>query len=156
MVEHELTHTLSFWLTTYSLLHVIVEFGANKAAKYYRIQPPGTSLQTYVCMYLCTFHFNCESCTLVPVTCGACMAFHTLSLFPKHWQCSVTRGSGVEGVVSCIDCIQDDRHVMWNMLTGNEVACTCLYMHSAVNVGTSKGMCVCTCACVCVHMWVHL
>ena len=37
-------------------------------------------------------------------------------------------------------CIQDDRHVTWSMLTGSEVACTCLYMYSAVDVGTSKGM----------------
>ena len=44
----------------------------------------------------------------------------------------------MEGVVSCSHCIQDDRHVMWSMLTGNEVACTCLYMYSAVDVGTSK------------------
>ena len=37
-------------------------------------------------------------------------------------------------------CIQDDRHVMWSMLIDNEVACTSLYMYSAGDVGTSKGM----------------
>ena len=63
------------------------------------------------------------------------VAFHYQSIV--H---TVTGESGVEGVVSCNHCIQDDRHVMWSMLTGNEVACTCLYMHSAVDVGTSKGM----------------
>ena len=46
----------------------------------------------------------------------------------------------MEGVASCSHCIQDDRHVMWSMLTGNEVACTCLYMYSAGDVGTFKGM----------------
>ena len=46
----------------------------------------------------------------------------------------------MEGVASCNHCIQDDRHVMWSMLTDNEVACTCLYMYSAGDVGTSKGM----------------
>ena len=46
----------------------------------------------------------------------------------------------MEGVVSCSQCIQDDRRVMWSMVTGNEVACTCLYMYSAGDVGTSKGM----------------
>ena len=52
------------------------------------------------------------------------------------------------GVASCSHCIQDDRHVMWSMLTGNEVACTCLYMHSAGDVGTFKGMlCACVQAC---------
>ena len=30
--------------------------------------------------------------------------------------------------------------MMWSMLTGNEVACTCLYMYSAVDVSLSKGM----------------
>ena len=44
------------------------------------------------------------------------------------------------GVASCSHRIQDDRNVMWSMLTGSEVTCTCLYMHSAVDVGTSKGM----------------
>ena len=43
-------------------------------------------------------------------------------------------------VASYSHCVQDDRHVMWSMLTGNEVACTCLYMYSAGDVGTSKGM----------------
>ena len=43
----------------------------------------------------------------------------------------------MEGVASCNHCIQDDRHVMWSMLTGNEVACTCLYMYSAGNVSDS-------------------
>ena len=46
----------------------------------------------------------------------------------------------MEGVVSCSHCIQDDRHVMWSMLTGNEVACTCLYMYSAGDVSLSRGM----------------
>ena len=46
----------------------------------------------------------------------------------------------MEGVASCSHCVQDDRHVMCSMLTGNEVACTSLYMYSAVDVGTSKGM----------------
>ena len=41
---------------------------------------------------------------------------------------------GVEGVASYSRCIQDDRHVMWSMLTGNEVACSCLYVHSTVDV----------------------
>ena len=52
----------------------------------------------------------------------------------------------MEGVASCSHCIQDDRHVMWSMLTGNAVACTCPYMYSAGDVGTSKGM-----LCMCVH-----
>ena len=43
----------------------------------------------------------------------------------------------MEGVASCSHCVQDDRHVMWSMLTGNEVACTCLHMHSAVDVSDS-------------------
>ena len=47
----------------------------------------------------------------------------------------------MEGVASCSYCIQDDRHVTWSMLTGSEVACTCLYMYSAVDVGTSKTSC---------------
>ena len=47
----------------------------------------------------------------------------------------------MEGVASYSHCIQDDSHGMWDMLTGNEVACSCLYMHSAVDVCTSKGMC---------------
>ena len=46
----------------------------------------------------------------------------------------------MEGVASCSHCVQDDRHVMWSMLTGNEVACTCPYMYSAGDVGTFKGM----------------
>ena len=46
----------------------------------------------------------------------------------------------MEGVVSCSHCVQDDRHVMWSMLTGNEVACTSLYMYSAEGVRTSNGM----------------
>ena len=33
--------------------------------------------------------------------------------------------------------VQDDRHVMWSMLTGNEVACTCPYMYSAGDVSDS-------------------
>ena len=41
---------------------------------------------------------------------------------------------GVEGVASYSHCIQDDTHVMWSMLTGNEVACCCLHMHPAVDV----------------------
>ena len=47
------------------------------------------------------------------------------------------------GMASCSHCVQDDRDMMWSMLTGNEVACTCLYMYSAVDVGTSKECCVC-------------
>ena len=48
----------------------------------------------------------------------------------------------MEGVASCSHCIQDDRHVMWSMLADDEVTCTCLYMHSAVDVhiATCKGM----------------
>ena len=46
----------------------------------------------------------------------------------------------MEGVASYSHCVQDDRHVVWSMLTGSEVACTCLYMYSAVDVGTSKTM----------------
>ena len=52
----------------------------------------------------------------------------------------------MEGVASCSHCVQYNRHVMWSMLTGNEVACTCLYMYLAGGVGTSTGMlCVCVC-----------
>ena len=55
----------------------------------------------------------------------------------------------MEGVASCSHCVLDDRHVMWSMLTGNEVACTCLYMYSAGDVCTSKRMlCACVRACV--------
>ena len=46
----------------------------------------------------------------------------------------------MEGVASYSHCVQDDRHVMWSMLTGDEVTCTCLYMHSAGDVSLSKGM----------------
>ena len=54
----------------------------------------------------------------------------------------------MEGVASCSHCMQDDRRVMWSMLTGSEAACTCLYMYSAVDVGTSKGiLCACVRAC---------
>ena len=42
--------------------------------------------------------------------------------------------SGMEGVASYSHCIQDDRHVMWSMLSGIEVACSCLHMHIAVDV----------------------
>ena len=48
-------------------------------------------------------------------------------------------------------CVQDGRHVMWSMLTGNEVACACLYMYSAGDVSTFKGM-LCECLRACVHM----
>ena len=43
----------------------------------------------------------------------------------------------MEGVASYSHCVQDVRHVMWSMLTGNEVACTCLHMYSAVDVSDS-------------------
>ena len=57
----------------------------------------------------------------------------------------------MEGVASYSHCVLDDRHVMWSMLTGDEVACACLYMNSAVDVGTFKGMlCVCACMRTCV------
>ena len=68
-----------------------------------------------------------------------CMSAHSSSTNHFQW-CSVLGGSGVEGVASYSHCIQNDRHVMWSMLTGNEVACSCLHMHSAVDVCTSKGM----------------
>ena len=44
------------------------------------------------------------------------------------------------GVASCSHCVQDDKHMMWSMLTSNEVACTCLHMYSSGDVGTFKGM----------------
>ena len=56
------------------------------------------------------------------------------------------------GMASCSHCVQDDRHVIWSMLTGNEVACTCPYMYSAWDVCTSKGM---LCVCACLHVSVR-
>ena len=44
----------------------------------------------------------------------------------------------MEGVASYSHCIEDDSHVMWSMMTGNEVACSCLHMHSAVDVCLCK------------------
>ena len=50
--------------------------------------------------------------------------------FKLEWYC-------MEGVASCSNCVQDDRHVMWSMLTCNAERCSCLYMHSAVEVSLS-------------------
>ena len=44
----------------------------------------------------------------------------------------------MEGVASWSHCIQ----VMWSMLTGGEVACTCPYMYSAGDVSDSIGSAV--------------
>ena len=84
----------------------------------------GPSAMTYMHTQPCTFilvssAFNHQSLTVV--------------------LCN-TNGSDVDVVASCSHCVQDSRHVMWSMLTGNEVACTCLYMYSSGGVNLSKGM----------------
>ena len=80
-----------------------------------------------------------------PVVFPACIGSHVPSLCvrsPFSYKTSVVlykrEWCGRCGPYS--NCIQDDRHVMWSMLTGSEVACTCLYMHSAVDVSLSNRM----------------
>ena len=78
-------------------------------------------LQTYTSMLA----FHCTSTHLSP---------------PIIDSGAISREWCVVSILHYSHCIQDGRRVMWSMLTGNEAACTCLYMHSVGDVGTSKGM----------------